>query len=126
MLEAIRKETPEEELLAAPDVKQSFALTGLFLLALFYTLYFGRAFFLPIVLALLLNFLLSPVVRGLKKIHIPEAAGRGAGHPQPAGPAGARRLRARRPGLRLDRAGAAEPAQGRGEASATSSSRCRR
>jgi predicted PurR-regulated permease PerM len=76
MLEAIRKETPEQEL-PRPDIKKSFALSGLFLLACFYTLYFGRAFFLPIVLSLLLNFLLSPVVRGLKKIHIPEALGAG-------------------------------------------------
>ena len=76
MLEAIRKETPEEEL-PRPDIKKSFALRGLFLLACFYTLYFGRAFFLPIILSLLLNFLLSPIVRGLKKIHIPEALGAG-------------------------------------------------
>jgi predicted PurR-regulated permease PerM len=86
MLEAIRKETPEEELpqpnirklqnlLQGPFGIRSFALTGLFILASFYTLYFGRAFFLPIVLALLLSFLLSPVVRGLKKLHIPEALG---------------------------------------------------
>jgi predicted PurR-regulated permease PerM len=86
MLEAIRKEPPEEEL-PRPDIRKlqdllqgpfgirSIALTGLFVLASFYTLYFGRAFFLPIVLALLLSFLLSPVVRGLKKLHIPEAVG---------------------------------------------------
>jgi len=84
MLEAIRKETPDEEL-PRPNIKKlrdllegpfgvkSIALTGLFTLALFYTLYFGRAFFLPIVLGLLLSLLLSPVVRGLKKLHIPEA-----------------------------------------------------
>lgn len=84
MLEAIRKETPEEEL-PRPNIKKlrdllegpfgvkSLALSGLFILALFYTLYFGRAFFLPIVLSLLLSLLLSPVVRGLKKFHIPEA-----------------------------------------------------
>src|SRR5436305_15148687 len=84
MLEAIRKETPDEELprpnlrklralLEGPFGVKSLALTGLFILALFCTLYFGRAFFLPIVLGLLLSFLLSPVVRWLKKIHIPEA-----------------------------------------------------
>ncbi len=84
MLEAIRKETPDEEL-PRPNIKKlrdllegpfgvkSLALSGLFILALFYTLYFGRAFFLPIVLSLLLSLLLSPVVRGLKKFHIPEA-----------------------------------------------------
>ena len=85
MLEAIRK--PPEKERPRPDIKKlrdllqgpfgikSIALTGLFILAGFYTLYFGRAFFLPIVLGLLLNFLLSPVVRGLKKIHVPEALG---------------------------------------------------
>jgi predicted PurR-regulated permease PerM len=44
-------------------------------LAAFYTLYLARSCFLPIILALLLNFLLSPVVRALKKLHIPEAIG---------------------------------------------------
>ncbi|HEY0554776.1 MAG TPA: AI-2E family transporter [Thermoanaerobaculia bacterium] len=61
------------DLLEGPFGIRSLALTGLFILASFYTLYFGREFFLPIVLALLLNFLFSPVVRWLKKIHIPEA-----------------------------------------------------
>jgi predicted PurR-regulated permease PerM len=88
MLEKIRKETPKEDL-PRPEIKnlrhalqgpfgiRSFAISGLFILAAFYTLYFGRAFFLPIVLSLLLNFLLSPVVRGLKKLHIPESLGAG-------------------------------------------------
>jgi predicted PurR-regulated permease PerM len=54
---------------------RSLALTGLFLLASLYTLYFARAFFLPIVLAILLSFLLSPVVRGLNKLRIPNSLG---------------------------------------------------
>lgn len=54
---------------------RSVAITGLFILAFFYTLYFTRDFILPIVLALLLTFLLRPVVRVLKKIKIPEVAG---------------------------------------------------
>jgi predicted PurR-regulated permease PerM len=54
---------------------KSIALKGLFIIALFYTLYFARALMLPFILALLLNFLLRPVVRALKKIHIPELAG---------------------------------------------------
>ena len=53
----------------------SVALNGLLILASFYTLYFGRSFFLPIVLALLLSLLLSPVIRGLKRLHIPEPLG---------------------------------------------------
>lgn len=54
---------------------RSVALTGLFVLATFYTLYFARAFFLPIVLAVLLDFLLSPLIRGLKRARIPEPLG---------------------------------------------------
>jgi predicted PurR-regulated permease PerM len=51
------------------------ALTGLFVLAAFYTLYFARDFLLPIVLALLFNLLLSPFVRLLRRIHVPTALG---------------------------------------------------
>jgi predicted PurR-regulated permease PerM len=56
---------------------RSVAITGLFVLAFFYTLYFARAFFLPLIFAVLLNFLLSPLVRLLKKARIPEAIGAG-------------------------------------------------
>jgi predicted PurR-regulated permease PerM len=52
--------------------KSSKALNGLFILASFYTLYFARAIFLPIVVAILLNFLLTPLVRLLKRLYIPE------------------------------------------------------
>lgn len=54
---------------------RSLAITGLFVLAAFYTLYFAQAFFLPIVLAMLLNFLLSPIIRALKGARIPEPLG---------------------------------------------------
>jgi predicted PurR-regulated permease PerM len=54
---------------------RSIAITGLFVLAVFYTLYFARAFFLPIVLAILLDFLLSPIIRALKRARIPEPLG---------------------------------------------------
>ncbi|HEU4474619.1 MAG TPA: AI-2E family transporter [Gemmatimonadales bacterium] len=53
------------------------ALIGLFLLAVFYTLHLAQDFFLPIVLAILLDFLLSPVVRTLRKIGIAEPLGAG-------------------------------------------------
>jgi predicted PurR-regulated permease PerM len=53
------------------------ALVGLFVLAVFYTLHFAQAFFLPIVLAILLDFLLSPVVRALRRVGLPEPAGAG-------------------------------------------------
>ena len=45
------------------------------LLALFFALHEGRAFFLPVVVALLLHFLLSPVVRTLSRARIPEPVG---------------------------------------------------
>ena len=40
-------------------------------LLMLYTLYFAKDFFLPIVLAIVLNLLLSPVVRWLSKLHVP-------------------------------------------------------
>jgi predicted PurR-regulated permease PerM len=61
----------EEALRDRVDIR-SLAITGLFVLALFYTLYFARAFFLPIVLAVLFDFLLSPLIRTLKRARIPE------------------------------------------------------
>lgn len=54
---------------------RSIAITGLLVLAVLYTLYFARAFLLPIVLAVLLDFLLSPIIRLLKRVRIPEPAG---------------------------------------------------
>jgi predicted PurR-regulated permease PerM len=47
------------------------ALTGIFVLLTMYTLYFARPFLLPLVLATILNFLFSPVVRGLARLHVP-------------------------------------------------------
>src|SRR4030042_2047023 len=58
-----------------PTEVKSIALKGLFVIACFYTLYFARALILPFTLAFLLNFLLRPVVRALKRIKIPEIAG---------------------------------------------------
>jgi predicted PurR-regulated permease PerM len=54
---------------------RSVAITGLFVLAVLYTLYFARAFLLPIVIAMLLDFLLSPIIRTLKRARIPEPIG---------------------------------------------------
>ena len=88
MIDPLRREKPEEEELPRPSIRRlrdvlqgplsirSLSLTGLFVLASFYTLYLARSFILPIVLALLLSFLLSPVVRGLKnRLRIPEGLG---------------------------------------------------
>jgi predicted PurR-regulated permease PerM len=59
-------------LLDGPMGIRSIALTGLFIFACFYTLYFAREFFLPIIIAIVFMFPLNPVVRALKKIRIPE------------------------------------------------------
>src|SRR5687768_5159020 len=89
MIEAIRREPPEDEERPRPNIKKlrdllqgpfavrSLALSGLLILATFYTLYLTQAFLLPIVLSLLFSFLLSPVVRFLRKLHIPNALGAG-------------------------------------------------
>lgn len=58
-------------LTAGIDVR-SIALVGLFVIAVVFALYTARAFLLPIVVAILLDFLLSPVVRWLRRFRIPE------------------------------------------------------
>jgi len=51
----------------------SIGITVLAILAVIYTLYFGHAFFIPVVFAVLLNFLLSPLIRAARRIGIPPA-----------------------------------------------------
>jgi predicted PurR-regulated permease PerM len=58
------------DLLRGPFDIKSVALTGLFVLAVFYTMYFMRAMLLPLVLALLLSYLLAPVVRLLGGLRV--------------------------------------------------------
>ncbi|MEO8139503.1 MAG: AI-2E family transporter [Gemmatimonadota bacterium] len=53
-----------------PAELRSFAITGLFALAVVYTLSIARELLLPIVLALFLALLLTPLVRLLHRIHI--------------------------------------------------------
>jgi predicted PurR-regulated permease PerM len=62
-------------LLQKPFDVRSISLTGLFILALFYTMYFMRSILLPIVLALLLSYLLRPIVRSLARAKIPTPLG---------------------------------------------------
>lgn len=53
----------------------SVTLTGLFVLAVFFTLYLGRAIFLPITVALLFAVLFAPLLRRLRHLYIPEPVG---------------------------------------------------
>jgi predicted PurR-regulated permease PerM len=75
------KEEPQPNLaelatfLKGPLDIRSIALSGLFLLAVFGTLYVARSVFMPIVLALLLSFLLAPLVSGLARLHLPTPLG---------------------------------------------------
>jgi predicted PurR-regulated permease PerM len=71
----VRPRIRMHELLQRPFNVRSVSLTGLFLLAIFYTIYFVRSLLLPIVLALLLSYLLRPIVRGLAKMKIPPIIG---------------------------------------------------
>jgi predicted PurR-regulated permease PerM len=77
------EEKPEVRRLRLADVLRrpfdikSVALTGLFVLGVFYTMYFMRAMLLPLVLALLLSYLLVPLVRVLARIRIRPPFGAG-------------------------------------------------
>jgi predicted PurR-regulated permease PerM len=64
---------PSQEKSAVPV--RSFALTGLFVLALLFTAYLARSVLLPLTMSLFFTFLLRPVVRFLKRFRVPEAAG---------------------------------------------------
>jgi predicted PurR-regulated permease PerM len=54
---------------------RSVGVTVLSVLAVVYTLYFARDFLLPITLAVLLDFLFSPVVRALARVKVPVPIG---------------------------------------------------
>ena len=54
---------------------RSISINGLFFLAVLYTLYFASSFLIPIVLAVLLALLLSPVVNALESVRVPRAMG---------------------------------------------------
>src|SRR5262245_1124628 len=50
-----------------------FALNGLFVIALFYTVYFAAQVLIPITIAVLLSVLLSPAVEKLEMLRLPRA-----------------------------------------------------
>jgi predicted PurR-regulated permease PerM len=63
------------DLLRKPFDIRSLALSGLFILAVFYTIYFTRGVLLPLVLALLLSYLLRPIIRALARLRIAPPVG---------------------------------------------------
>jgi predicted PurR-regulated permease PerM len=76
-----RKPSPAPDITAlaaflrGPRAVPALAVVGIFLLGWVAFLYFARPFFLPVVLALMLHFLLKPVVRALAHIKVPEPIG---------------------------------------------------
>jgi predicted PurR-regulated permease PerM len=61
--------------LRGPRAIPALAVVGMFCLGCIGFLYVGKPFFLPVVLALMLHFLLKPLVRGLARLHITEPIG---------------------------------------------------
>lgn len=80
-----RSETESDAQRSLPDLQRTvdtllgsqrlgaFVLVGLLILAIFYTIYLARVFLLPVTLAVLFALLLSPLVRGLERLHFPRA-----------------------------------------------------
>lgn len=52
---------------------RSLTLRGIFLLLFFFSLYFGREFFLPVALAVILSLVLRPAMRVLEQTRLPDA-----------------------------------------------------
>ena len=69
------KEIPKIQPMRKPLSVTALSVFGLFVLALFYTFYFAREFFLPLTLAWILSLLLKPAVRGMSKMKIPHGLG---------------------------------------------------
>lgn len=73
----VERPLPEtlQSALSSPAKARNFGITGLFVLAIFYTLYFATDFVLPLALAVLVSLLLLPLVTLFAKLKIPEAIG---------------------------------------------------
>ncbi len=67
--------TPRERLFDQHLNIRSVALTGLFVIAVFYPLHLGRMIFLPMTLAVVFTVLLAPLLRAMKRFKIPEPIG---------------------------------------------------
>ncbi|MBR1146763.1 AI-2E family transporter [Bradyrhizobium sp. AUGA SZCCT0431] len=68
-------EAADETEMPLPSNPQTFFLGGLFALGVFAVLYLASAIILPVVLAFVLNLLLQPAVRLLRRVHLPRAVG---------------------------------------------------
>jgi predicted PurR-regulated permease PerM len=68
-----REQPSGPEPIPGPDraIRRDFALTGIFVILTIYALYFGREFFMPVILAFLFALTLTPIVRFAGKRGIP-------------------------------------------------------
>jgi predicted PurR-regulated permease PerM len=71
---------PRRDISGLPDAItslhiRSIALTGIFLLLVFYTLKLASSFFIPVVLAMLLSFLFASTIRTLQRFWVPPPLG---------------------------------------------------
>lgn len=73
--EGATPDQPTHSFFAGPIDIRSVALTGLFVMASFYTLYVARTIFIPLVLAVLLSLMLRPPIRVLSRHGIPDSIG---------------------------------------------------
>jgi predicted PurR-regulated permease PerM len=73
--EKAKVEPPRLQPISNPWTLTAISVVGIFVLALFYTFYAAREFFLPLTFAWILEMLLKPLVRFLKRGHIPEPIG---------------------------------------------------
>lgn len=58
---------PDPASMTGKPASHGFVLTGIFIILAIYALYFGREFFMPVVLAFLFALTLTPIVRALRK-----------------------------------------------------------
>jgi predicted PurR-regulated permease PerM len=72
---APRRDITELGQLLLPLNVRSLALNGMFLLSVFYTLKLASSFFIPLVLALLLNFVFASTIRTLGRFWVPAPLG---------------------------------------------------
>ena len=75
--EALAAEASAAEALVSTQRTQMFLLLGIYLLIACFAMYFAAGLILPILVAILLKLVLTPLVRQLTRLRIPELIGAG-------------------------------------------------
>ncbi|MEO7965718.1 MAG: AI-2E family transporter, partial [Gemmatimonadaceae bacterium] len=74
-IESVQPPPPSSRLGSLARMRPTPFIIGLFVLAVLYTIRFAADFLVPLVIAILLNFLLSPLIRRMNRRGIPNAVG---------------------------------------------------